>query len=183
MQQAMKQVQRAQAEMAKVQEELASETVEASAGGGITAGAERLIDHRTRLGPLPRHGSAVIPIIEATGLQGRGGAGFPAGLKWEMARNAPGNRRYVLCNADEGDPGMVLFGLLYHPGRYVRPLDPSGGQRLEPAGFSIFQRQQTNRRNLFLQRITQINGNEIMPMSGDVQRFTVCFRIGLKIRQ
>ncbi len=47
----------------------------------------------------------VIREIKASRLRGRGGAGFPAGLKWEMARNAPGQKRYVLCNADEGEPG------------------------------------------------------------------------------
>jgi len=48
---------------------------------------------------------AVIREIKESRLRGRGGAGFPAGMKWEMARNAPGRKRYVLCNADEGEPG------------------------------------------------------------------------------
>src|SRR5512140_423155 len=48
---------------------------------------------------------AVIGEIKKSRLRGRGGAGFPAGLKWEMARNAPGRKRYILCNADEGEPG------------------------------------------------------------------------------
>ena len=48
---------------------------------------------------------AVIREIKKSRLRGCGGAGFPAGLKWEMARNAPGRRRYILCNADEGEPG------------------------------------------------------------------------------
>ena len=48
---------------------------------------------------------AVIREIKDSRLRGRGGAGFPAGLKWEMARNAPGRKRYILCNADEGEPG------------------------------------------------------------------------------
>ncbi len=48
---------------------------------------------------------AVIREIKESRLRGRGGAGFPAGLKWEMARNAPGRKRYILCNADEGEPG------------------------------------------------------------------------------
>jgi [NiFe] hydrogenase diaphorase moiety large subunit len=47
----------------------------------------------------------VIGEIKESRLRGRGGAGFPAGIKWEMARNAPGERRYILCNADEGEPG------------------------------------------------------------------------------
>ncbi len=47
----------------------------------------------------------VIREIKESRLRGRGGAGFPAGLKWEMAANAPGGKRYVICNADEGEPG------------------------------------------------------------------------------
>jgi len=47
----------------------------------------------------------VIEEVRKAGLRGRGGGGFPAAQKWESSRNAPGERRYVLCNADEGDPG------------------------------------------------------------------------------
>ena len=47
----------------------------------------------------------VIAELKASGLRGRGGAGFPAGLKLEGARNAPGQERYVVCNADEGEVG------------------------------------------------------------------------------
>ncbi len=49
--------------------------------------------------------TGVIREIKASRLRGRGGAGFPAGMKWEIARNAPGSKRYILCNADEGEPG------------------------------------------------------------------------------
>jgi [NiFe] hydrogenase diaphorase moiety large subunit len=48
---------------------------------------------------------SVIAEIRASRLRGRGGAGFATGQKWEYARNAPGTKRYVLCNADEGEPG------------------------------------------------------------------------------
>lgn len=47
----------------------------------------------------------VIAEVKQAGLRGRGGAGFPAGVKWELARKAPGDEKYVICNADEGDPG------------------------------------------------------------------------------
>jgi len=47
----------------------------------------------------------VIRDIKTARLRGRGGAGFPTGMKWEFTRNARGERRYVLCNADEGEPG------------------------------------------------------------------------------
>ncbi|MDE2309835.1 MAG: NAD(P)H-dependent oxidoreductase subunit E [Betaproteobacteria bacterium] len=47
----------------------------------------------------------IVGIIQQSGLRGRGGAGFPTGLKWESCRNAQGSEHYVVCNADEGEPG------------------------------------------------------------------------------
>ncbi len=51
---------------------------------------------------------AVIEEIKKSGLRGRGGAGFPTGLKWEFCRKSPGTPKYVICNADEGDPGAFM---------------------------------------------------------------------------
>ena len=50
----------------------------------------------------------VIACIKESGLRGRGGAGFPTGLKWESSRNAPGEEKYIICNGDEGDPGAFM---------------------------------------------------------------------------
>jgi NADH-quinone oxidoreductase subunit F len=50
----------------------------------------------------------VIDEVKKSGLRGRGGAGFPTGLKWETCRTQPGGTRYVICNADEGDPGAYM---------------------------------------------------------------------------
>lgn len=50
----------------------------------------------------------VITEIKNSGLRGRGGAGFPTGLKWQFARQSPGTKKYVVCNADEGDPGAFM---------------------------------------------------------------------------
>ncbi len=50
----------------------------------------------------------VIEEIKKSGLRGRGGAGFPTGLKWEFAKNASGDVKYIICNADEGDPGAFM---------------------------------------------------------------------------
>jgi NADH-quinone oxidoreductase subunit F len=50
----------------------------------------------------------VIEEIKKSNLRGRGGAGFPAGRKWDSCRNAPGEPKYVICNADEGDPGAFM---------------------------------------------------------------------------
>ncbi|KAI4453659.1 nadh-quinone oxidoreductase subunit f [Holotrichia oblita] len=50
----------------------------------------------------------VINIIKASGLRGRGGAGFPTGVKWEAAYKNESDKKYVICNADEGDPGAFM---------------------------------------------------------------------------
>jgi NADH-quinone oxidoreductase subunit F len=50
----------------------------------------------------------VIEEIKKSGLRGRGGAGFPTWFKWDAARKAKGNEKYVVCNADEGDPGAFM---------------------------------------------------------------------------
>jgi NADP-reducing hydrogenase subunit HndC len=50
----------------------------------------------------------VIEIILKSGLRGRGGAGFSTGKKWQLARNNPGTMKYIICNADEGDPGAFM---------------------------------------------------------------------------
>ena len=50
----------------------------------------------------------VIGAVKHSGLRGRGGAGFPTGLKWEFTRKAAGDLKYVICNADEGDPGAFM---------------------------------------------------------------------------
>ncbi len=51
---------------------------------------------------------ATIEEVKASGLRGRGGAGFPTGLKWTFARGSQADRKYVICNADEGDPGAFM---------------------------------------------------------------------------
>ncbi len=50
----------------------------------------------------------VISEVIRSGLRGRGGAGFPTGEKWRIARQAPGKKKYIVCNADEGDPGAYM---------------------------------------------------------------------------
>jgi NADH:ubiquinone oxidoreductase subunit F (NADH-binding)/(2Fe-2S) ferredoxin len=55
---------------------------------------------------------AVIDEIKKSGLRGRGGAGFPTGLKWEFTRKAAGDVKYIICNADEGEPGTFKDRLI-----------------------------------------------------------------------
>uniref|UniRef100_A0A7V4DDG2 NADH-quinone oxidoreductase subunit NuoF n=1 Tax=Candidatus Caldatribacterium californiense TaxID=1454726 RepID=A0A7V4DDG2_9BACT len=54
----------------------------------------------------------VIEVVKRSGLQGRGGAGFPTGLKWEFTRKAEGEEKYIVCNADEGEPGTFKDRLI-----------------------------------------------------------------------
>ncbi|MCR4401932.1 MAG: NADH-quinone oxidoreductase subunit NuoF [Firmicutes bacterium] len=50
----------------------------------------------------------VVDVVKRSGLRGRGGAGFPTGLKWDFTRRAKADQKYVVCNADEGDPGAFM---------------------------------------------------------------------------
>ncbi len=50
----------------------------------------------------------VVDEVVRSGLRGRGGGGFPTGRKWKLCRDAPGDEKYVICNADEGDPGAFM---------------------------------------------------------------------------
>jgi NADH-quinone oxidoreductase subunit F len=50
----------------------------------------------------------IIEEIKASGLRGRGGGGFPTGIKWESSREAESDKKYIICNADEGDPGAYM---------------------------------------------------------------------------
>jgi len=68
------------------------------------AGGYRAIG-KVRGGMTP---AQVIETITASGLRGRGGAGFPTGLKWKYAADAPGEQKYIVCNGDEGDPGAFM---------------------------------------------------------------------------
>jgi NADH-quinone oxidoreductase subunit F len=67
--------------------------------GGYSAAAKAL----TEMTP-----EEIIETVKRSGLRGRGGAGFPTGRKWAACRQAEGNSRYVICNADEGDPGAFV---------------------------------------------------------------------------
>ena len=69
------------------------------AAGGYTAVSTALTTMRP---------AGVIRLIEDSGLRGRGGAGYPTGLKWATVAKAAGERKYLICNADEGDPGAFM---------------------------------------------------------------------------
>ncbi|MGD0900507.1 MAG: NADH-quinone oxidoreductase subunit NuoE [Thermoguttaceae bacterium] len=54
----------------------------------------------------------IVAEVKRSGLRGRGGAGFPTGLKWATVRAAPGQKKYIICNGDEGDPGAFMDRML-----------------------------------------------------------------------
>ncbi|ROT97782.1 NADH-ubiquinone oxidoreductase-F iron-sulfur binding region domain-containing protein [Histidinibacterium lentulum] len=61
------------------------------------------------------NGQEIVNEVKTSGLRGRGGAGFPTGIKWQTVHDAPGDRKYIVCNADEGDSGtfadrMIMEG-------------------------------------------------------------------------
>ena len=73
----------------------------------------------------------VIDVMKASGLRGRGGAGFPTGNKWQFAADQPKGEKYVICNADEGDPGAFMD-------RSILEGDPHAViEALEIAGYAI----------------------------------------------
>lgn len=77
------------------------------------------------------NGDEVIDIITKSGLRGRGGAGFPTGKKWRSTKDSPGDEKYVVCNADEGDPGAFMD-------RSILEGDPHAVlEAMEIAGYAI----------------------------------------------
>ena len=83
----------------------------------IANGGYNALEKALRMSP-----EQIIEEIKKSGLRGRGGAGFPTGLKWEQCRKAKGTTKYVVCNADEGDPGAFMD-------RVILESDPQAGHR------------------------------------------------------
>ena len=79
---------------------IAPEDIEEAIGAGDYAALEKVLREMTP--------DDVINEMLASGLRGRGGAGFPTGRKWSFAKASAGNVKYVCCNADEGDPGAFM---------------------------------------------------------------------------
>jgi (2Fe-2S) ferredoxin len=67
--------------------------------GGFSALQKALFQHSSE---------QIVELVKNSKIRGRGGAGFPAGIKWEFARKSPGKTKYVIVNADEGDPGAYM---------------------------------------------------------------------------
>ncbi|MFW5897027.1 MAG: NADH-ubiquinone oxidoreductase-F iron-sulfur binding region domain-containing protein, partial [Bacillota bacterium] len=69
----------------------------------VQIGGYRGLESALRMSP-----EEVVAEVKRAGLRGRGGAGFPTGLKWQFAQEAEGDEKYIICNADEGDPGAFM---------------------------------------------------------------------------
>ncbi len=80
--------------------EIDPEDIESCIAAGAYSALEKAV---TELKP-----SEVVQTITESGLRGRGGAGYPTGLKWSTVAKAPGTRKFVVCNGDEGDPGAFM---------------------------------------------------------------------------
>ena len=78
------------------------------------AGGLRGLARAKELGP-----AAIIDVVTQSGLRGRGGAGFPTGIKWKTTADAPGARKFVVCNADEGDSGTYADRMLMEGDPFV----------------------------------------------------------------
>ena len=110
--------------LVKVQEKDAERIYKAAASGDlsgvkdleISADDKEFLEKQTRIVDgykairkvLTMTPEDVIAEIKVSGLAGRGGAGFPTWFKWNAARNAKGDQKYLICNADEGDPGAFM---------------------------------------------------------------------------
>ena len=70
----------------------------------IAAGGFKALDKALRI----MTSAKVVQEVKEAGLRGRGGAGFPTGIKWEMAHKKTADHKYIICNADEGDPGAFM---------------------------------------------------------------------------
>jgi len=79
-----------------------------------THGGLKGIEWAREIGP-----AATIDLVTQSGLRGRGGAGFPTGIKWKTVADAPGDRKFVICNADEGDSGTFADRMLMEGDPFV----------------------------------------------------------------
>ncbi len=79
------------------------DSIESALGAGGYQAIGKILSKENGMSP-----EDVIECIKTSGLAGRGGAGFPTWFKWNAARQSPGDEKYLICNADEGDPGAFM---------------------------------------------------------------------------
>ncbi len=74
--------------------------------------------YRGLLSAMQMSGQEIVDVVKASGLRGRGGAAFPTGIKWQTVLDTPGDQKYIVCNADEGDSGTFADRLLMEADPY-----------------------------------------------------------------
>jgi NADH-quinone oxidoreductase subunit F len=106
----------------------------------------------------------VIEEIKVSGLRGRGGAGFPCGLKWELARNAPGEQKYLICNADEGEVGTFKdrYILEHDPFTLIEGMAITGYSIGASKGYIYLRTEYHRFRRLLEQAIVQVNDRKLL---------------------
>ncbi len=102
-------------------------------------------------------GEQLVEEIKASGLRGRGGAGFPVGLKWELTRKAQGDEKYIICNADEGEVGTFKdrFILEKDPFTLVEAIAIAGAAIGAKRGYIYLRAEYHHLLNLLRNAITQ----------------------------
>jgi len=116
----------------------------------------------------------IIEEVKASALRGRGGAGFPCGLKWELTRKSPGNEKYVICNADEGEVGTFKD-------RYILEKDPfTLIEAMAIAGYAIGAKKGFIylRAEYYFLLDSLLNAIEQAREKGFLERFAIDIRLG-----
>ena len=124
----------------------------------------------------------IVNEVVASGLRGRGGAAFPAGIKWQTVRNAEGSPKYIVCNADEGDSGTFADRLLMEadPFQLIEGMAIAGLAVGATAGFIYLRSEYPHtevimREALRIARETGLLGNAVL---GSAHAFDITLRIG-----
>jgi formate dehydrogenase iron-sulfur subunit len=127
-------------------------------------------------------GQAIVEMVKTSGLRGRGGAGFPTGIKWDTVRQAPGARKYIVANADEGDSGTFADRMLMEgdPFTLIEGMVISGLAVGATQGF-IYSRSEYPDANVVLAeaiRIARAEGVLGVSVLGSGRRFELELRVG-----
>ncbi len=124
----------------------------------------------------------IVNEVVASGLRGRGGAAFPAGIKWQTVRNAEGSQKYIVCNADEGDSGTFADRLLMEadPFQLIEGMAIAGLAVGATAGFIYLRSEYPHtevimREALRIAREAGLLGNAVL---GSAHAFDISLRIG-----
>ena len=121
----------------------------------------------------------IIEEVKKSGLRGRGGAGFPTGQKWELCRKAEGEIKYVVCNADEGDPGAFMDRVILEsdPHEVIEGMIIAGYAMGAQKGYIYIRAEYP----LAIERIKKAlrQGEEIGILGDNILGSGFCFQIGI----